>query len=172
MHVMEAILSRRSIRKFTPEPIPDELLMSLLKAAMYAPSARNTQAWNFIVVRNKSRLMALAEIHPYAKMLQSADSAILVCGNLAKEPEVPYLLQNCSAATQNILLAAHDSGLGSVWLGIQPREDRILEMGRFFKLPESLVPISLVALGFPDESFPVPERNWKSCIARETWPLQ
>lgn len=151
MNTLDAIFSRRSIRKYTDEPIAPQLLREILNAAMHAPSARNSQAWHFILEERKSRLQQLAEIHPYGKMLRSAAAAILVCGDLQADDSVIYLIQNCSAATQNALLAAHELGLGAVWLGIQPREKRIKSMKEFFNLPDYIVPVSLIALGHPLE---------------------
>lgn len=158
MNTLDAIFSRRSIRSFKNKSVAPDLIQQILKAAMYAPSARNTQSWSFIVVDDRERLDKLAEIHPYAKMLKTAAIAILVCGDLLMEESIIYQIQNCSAATQNILLATHDLGMGAVWLGIQPREDRIIKMRDFFKLPKHIAPITLVALGYPTDSPPIPER--------------
>ena len=160
MEAMEAIMTRRSIRKFNGEPIADQELIKILDAAMHAPSARNSQSWHFIVEKQRQRLNELSEIHPYGKMLRSAGAAILVCGDLDLDPSLVYQIQNCSAATQNALLAAHALGIGSVWLGIQPREERISSMVRFFKLPPNIVPVSLVALGWPLEK-PVAHDRFK-----------
>ena len=151
MDTLDAIFSRRSIRKFDGKAIRRELLMQVLKAAMYAPSARNSQAWHFIVEEDRARLRQLAQIHPYGKMLSKAGAAILVCGDRSIDDSLLYLVQNCSAATQNALLAAHAVGLGAVWLGIQPREKRIQDMKDFFKLPGNIVPVTLIAIGHPLE---------------------
>jgi len=149
MNTLESIFSRRSIRKFDGHPIPRDLLLQILKAAMYAPSARNSQAWHFVLEEERERLIQLAGIHPYGKMLDSAGAAILVCGDKKIDESLLYLVQNCAAATQNALLAAHELGLGAVWLGIQPREQRVQSMKEFFNLPDHIVPISLIAVGYP-----------------------
>jgi nitroreductase len=151
MSTLEDIFSRRSIRKYKPQAVEQDKLTLLIKAAMYAPSARNTRPWHFIVVNERSQLDSLSEIHPYARMLKTATLAILVCGDTTLESSLEYLIQNCSAATQNILLAATSIGLGSVWLGIQPREARIRAMIDYFKLPPNILPITLIAIGYPDE---------------------
>ncbi len=151
MNTLDAIFSRRSIRKFDGRPVSRELLMQIIKAAMYAPSARNSQAWYFIVEEDRDRLRQLAQIHPYGKMLGKAGAAVLTCGDRSIDEALLYLVQNCSAATQNALLAAHALGLGAVWLGIQPREKRIQDMKDFFKLPGHIVPVSLIAIGNPLE---------------------
>ncbi len=158
MNIIETILMRRSIRKFHKTEIPPETIQLLLKAAMYAPSARNTQAWNFIVVTDRHLLDQLAVIHPYAKMLKYAPLAILVCGDKLIEENESYLAVNCSAATQNLLLAAHSLGLGSVWLGVYPKPDRIQPISDLLNLPLDCIPISMIALGFPDEQREQPQR--------------
>lgn len=169
MNTFDSIISRRSIRKFKNIPIEEEKINKLLKAAMYAPSARNVQPWYYIYTENREKLDQLSEIHPYAKMLKEATLAILVCGDLNNEKMSEYIIQNCAAATQNILLAATEIGLGSVWLGIQPREDRILNMKKFFRLPENIIPVSLIAIGYPDEFKETPERFKPDRIKKDFW---
>lgn len=170
MNIIETITTRRSIRKFKELPIADETIEQLLKAAMYAPSARNSQAWNFVLINKRGILDELSEIHPYGKMLKQSPLAILVCGDKNIEENDAYLSINCSAATQNILLAAHSLGLGSVWLGIYPREERMNPIKNFLKLPEKCLPVSLIAIGWPDEKIPLPERFFKEKIHyNDTW---
>jgi len=143
--------------------------LDLLKAGMYAPSARNLQPWYFIYTDKRKTLNELSEIHPYAKMLKEATLAILVCGDLKLEENLNYIIQDCSAATQNILLAATDLGLGSVWLGIQPREDRVKNMKSFFNLPDNIIPISLISIGYPDEIKQLPERFNPERVKYNDW---
>lgn len=164
MEVFENIISRRSIRKFMDKPIESAMIEKLLEAAMYAPSARNTQAWNFVVINNRNLLDKLVEIHPYAKMLKQAPLAILVCGDKGIEDNEAYLSLNCAAATQNILLAAHSFGLGSVWLGVYPRHERMDPIRDLLKLPVDNMPVSLIAIGWPDEIKPHPQRFFKEKI--------
>ncbi len=130
MDVLEAIFTRRSIRRFENRPVSPEIVEQLLKAAMYAPSARNTQSWHFVVITDRQLLDAVPTFHPYAAMIREAPLAILVCGDEQLEPRTAYWVENCSAATQNILLAAHGLGLGAVWLGIYPNSDRVEGMRR------------------------------------------
>lgn len=151
METLKAIFTRRSIRKYSGNRVTDEQLEVLLRAAMQAPSARNKQPWHFIVINDKKVLNEIAENHPYGKMLQEAGAAIVVCGDRTIEEMDSYLLQNCSAATQNLLLAAHDLGLGAVWLGIHPREDRIHSLVSILNLPGHILPVSMISLGSPDE---------------------
>ena len=158
MDVFEAIYNCRSIRKFEPKPVEKEKVQEMLKSAMYAPSARNTQSWQFIVITDKELLDALMRVHPYAAMLAEAPLAILVCGDKTAEAMEGYLNTNCSAATQNILLAAYALGPGSVWLGVYPRQERIKGITGVLKLPEHILPISLIALGYPAERTVKPER--------------
>lgn len=169
METLEAIRTRRSIRKFISKEIGDEAINKLLEAAMYAPSARDTQSWHFIVVTKKELLHRVPKVHPYANMLYEAPLAILICGDLSIEHITEYNAVNCAAATENLLLAAHDLGLGAVWLGVYPRLERMEPLVKLFELPENIVPISLVALGYPNETHPTPERFKKSRIHFNKW---
>jgi len=120
MDALETIFSRRSIRQFTNEPISDELIELLLRAGMNAPSAANRQPWRFVIINDRETLNQITTFHHYSLMLHQAPIAILVCGDSERAYERGYLALDCSAATQNILLAAHSLGLGAVWLGIYP----------------------------------------------------
>lgn len=151
MELWDAILTRRSIRRYTNQSIPDDLIEKLLIAGMHAPSARNKQPWHFIVVRKRELLDKISVIHPYAYMLKEAPLGIIICGDKKLEITEEYIVQDCSAATQNILLAAHGFGLGAVWLGIYPREPRIKALRELFSLPENIIPISMVSVGYPAE---------------------
>lgn len=120
MDVIQAIMTRRSIRKFTGEMINEEQLNTLLRAGCNAPSAHNYQPWHFVVVKNQEILSRIADKHPYAKMLPQAGCCIVVCGDDEKQQHKGFLVEDCSAAIQNILLAAHGIGLGAVWCGLYP----------------------------------------------------
>ncbi len=157
--MIEAILRRRSIRKYDPlRKIEKEKLSGLVCAAMYAPSARNLRPWQFVVVTDRALLDKITEVHPYAAMMKEATAAILVCGDKARDDNEIYLAKNGAAATQNILLEAWNRGLGSVWLGVFGREERMKALSEMFRLPEHLVPVALIGLGYPAEEKPVPER--------------
>jgi nitroreductase len=151
MDAYEAIITRRSIRAYTSQPIPPELIQQLLTAAMSAPSAGNQQPWQFIVVTERNMLDALADVLPYGKMLRQAPLAIVVCGDQQLQTHAGYWVQDCSAATQNLLLAAHASGLGAVWLGVYPREQRVADVRRLLGIPEHVVPLCVVSIGYPAE---------------------
>lgn len=156
---IEAISRRRSIRKYNINiPISRTILQQLIAAGMFAPTARNLQPWHFIIITDRKILDQIPAIHPYAQMMFEATAAILVCGDRLKDPNDFYLVQNGSAATQNILLEAWAHNIGSVWLGVYGREERMESVGALFNLPEHVIPISLIALGYPAEEKPVPER--------------
>ena len=169
MDVFEAILNRRSIRRYTSAKISDTLIEKLLKAAMYAPSAVNKQPWHFIVFRDRDTMAAITSFHRNAMMLHQADVAILVCWDETLQHDTGYGPVDCSAATQNILLAAHGSGLGGVWVGIYPRENRMESIRKVFNLPGHIQPFSIVSLGFPAEKKTMPERFERNKIHFEKW---
>lgn len=169
METLEAIRTRRSIRKFTNQKIDEEIITKLLEAAMYAPSARDTQPWHFIVTDKKEILHMIPRIHPHANMVYDASLAILICGDTTIENIEGYLAINCAAATENLLLAAHDLGLGTVWLGVYPRKERMEGLSKLFELPKKIIPVALVAVGYPDEKIETPERFIKTRIHFNKW---
>ncbi len=147
------ILGRRSIRAYTSEPVSDEAVRKLLEAAMAATSAAASDPWRFIVVRNREMLSGIARALPSQKMIGSGALGIVVCGDLeaAHDRQLSYMLQDCSAAIQNLLLCAHVLGLGACWLGVHPREYRFRSVQEILKLPENLIPVACVAVGHPAE---------------------
>ncbi|QGY39218.1 nitroreductase family protein [Pseudodesulfovibrio cashew] len=149
MHAIEAIKTRRSIRKYTDAPVSEELIREILEAAMLAPSAGNQQPWQFVVVDDREILDSLPSIHPYLSMVRQAPVGILVCGDQSKEKYPGYWVQDCSAAVQNLLLAAHALGLGAVWTGIHPMEDRVAAFRERFNLPDEVIPLAFIPLGHP-----------------------
>ncbi len=151
MDALQAILTRRSVRAFTAQPVSPERITQLLEAAMQAPSACNQQPWQFIVITDRKTLDELPAIHPHAEMSRQAALAIIVCGDLSLETCKGYWAQDCSAATQNLLLAAHALGLGAVWTGIYPVEDRVAAFRKRFGLPDHVIPLCLVPIGYPAE---------------------
>lgn len=166
---MDAILNRKSIRKYKDIKIGDEIVESLLRAAMAAPSAGNEQPWEFIVLRDKDIMRKITEFHPYSKMLLNTDVAIVVCGDEAKEKFKGYWVQDCSAASENILLAAEDKGLGAVWLGVYPMEDRVASLKEILNLPESVIPLSIIPVGYPDEQKDPSDRFNTERIHYDRW---
>ena len=168
---VEAILERRSIRQYTEQPIPEEMFTELLEAGMCAPSAGNERPWHFIVITERSLLEGITEIHEHSKMLKQAPAAIIVCADLTRNiyPGVNYWIQDCAAATENILLAAQDKGLGTCWLGVYPREERMAGMRRLLELPEHIVPFAAVAVGYPDEIKSAGSRYDATRVHRNGW---
>lgn len=152
MDCMQGILTRRSCRSFKKKSIDEDIIFRLLEAGVSAPSAGNQQPWQFIVLSDKGVLEEVSCFLPHGAMLADADKGICVCGDRSVEKYKGYWMVDCSAATQNILLAAHSFGIGSCWLGVYPKEDRITALSQFFKVPEFIVPFSIVALGYSDES--------------------
>jgi nitroreductase len=155
---VDTIRNRRSIRKYTAQPVSQELVTRLLEAAMSAPSAGNEQPWEFIVITDRETMQAITKVHPYSQMLKEAPLAIVVCGNLDREKYPGFWIEDCSAATENILLEAENIGLGGVWLGVYPHDERVKGISELLGLPSSVIPLSLVALGYPAEKKPPAER--------------
>lgn len=158
MELYDGIISRRSIRKYKEEIIPKEIVEKIIKAGMYAPSSGNKRPWFFVIIKNKDFLNRIADFHPYGKMLYQAPLAILVCGNKKIQEMEGYIALDCSAATQNILLSAHSFGIGSCWIAIYPRKERMDFIKSLLNLEEYLIPICLISLGFPNEEKAIPER--------------
>jgi nitroreductase len=169
METLKAILTRRSIRKYSEKNIPEEYYEILLRAAMHAPSARNRQPWHFIIISDHQILNKLAEVSPSWKMLKEAANAIVVCGDLELEELESFIIQDCSAATQNILLAAHELGLGTVWLGVHPREERLRPLIEILQIPGHILPVSMVSIGKPDEYREQPDRYNIERIHQDKW---
>jgi len=169
MDAMEAILSRRSIRVYTSKPVPESLVTELLKAAMAAPSAGNEQPWQFVVITERGLLDGIPKFHPYSAMLKHASIAILICGDLTKEKYKGCWVQDCSAATENLLLAATAKGLGAVWTAVHPMEDRVLGMRKLLNLPEHIIPLSLVPIGYPADQPGRPDRFDPGRVHKERW---
>jgi nitroreductase len=168
---MEAILTRRSIRKYTPEPVTEDTLKRLLQAAMSAPTANNQQPWHFVVIKDRKIMNEIPKFHHYSSMLKEAPLAILVCGSLKESllNSEGYLVLDCTAATQNLLLAAHAEGLGAVWLGVYPRPERLEGMRRLLSLPDYVVPVALISLGHPAEKKPMEERYDPDKVHLDKW---
>jgi nitroreductase len=166
---MSDIRSRRSIRKYTGREVTGEQVTELLRAAMSAPSAGNQQPWRFVVVRSQEQREQIPLFHPHAAMTPSASVVIAVCGDM-QELRIPERwVQDCSAATQNLLLAAHEMGLGAVWLGVYPTEERVEGVRKLLALPDYIMPLSLVAIGYPAEHPPVADRFDAGYVHYDRW---
>lgn len=169
MDAMEAILGRRSIRKYSEKAVPEDLVHELLTAAMAAPSAGNQQPWQFIVIDERRLLNAITEFHPYADALKQAPIAITVCGDMTLQKWEGFWVQDCSAAIENLLVAAHAKGLGTVWLGVHPIGDRASGLRNLLRLPDTIVPLAVIALGYPAEHKEPANRYDSSRIHRNGW---
>jgi len=151
---LETIFRRKSVRKYRPGGVNSETLSLLVRAGMAAPSAKNLQPWKFVIVTDEGLKAEMAEKLPYAKMLAQAPAAIVVCGDLKKSSGSPceaYWVQDCSAATQNILLAAESLGLGAVWTAAHPYPDRVKIVVAALALPSNLIPLCVIPLGYPEK---------------------
>jgi len=164
---VQIVFARRSIRKYTNEPVSEADTKTLLEAAMAAPSASNRKPWAFIVVTERETLDALADAHPHGKMLFDATLCIAVCGDLTEMER--YWVQDCSAATENLLLAATALDLGAVWLGVYPREERVTAVRQVLSIPEHITPLNLISIGHPAEEKKPRTQYDESCVHYERW---
>lgn len=165
------ILARRSVRSYTDAPVDDEALRTLLKAAMSAPSAAAADPWHFLVVRNPGMLARLAEVLPRGQMIAKARLGIIICGDQqrAHRRQLSYLLQDCGAATENLLLAASMLGLGACWLGIHPDPARVGGVRQLFAIPASVIPVAGVAIGHPRQHPRARTRFREQAVHYELW---
>lgn len=165
------IFGRRSIRVYKPGEIGEDLVQAMLEAAMSAPSAVAKDPWRFVVIRDTLKLHRVASVLPNGQMLANASLGIVVCGDLdaAHDHQVSYLLQDCSAAVQNLLLAAHLLGLGGCWLGIHPRAERIKQVSALLDLPAHVIPVAGIALGWPGEEKEPRTRYHAEYVHAEKW---
>ncbi len=168
---LQYLYSRRSVRRFKSDDVDEGLVRDLLEAAMAAPSAVAKDPWDFVVIRNREMLAGIAEGLPNGKMLADVPVGIVICGNLqrAHDGQLSYLLQDCSASIENLLLAVSALGLGACWLGVHPREDRVQHIRSLLSIPDGIIPISAIAIGWPAES-PAPRTRYREdAVHRETW---
>jgi nitroreductase len=165
------IFGRRSIRAYTSAEVSQETVQKLLEAAMAAPSAVAKDPWRFIVIRKSQTLSRIADELPNGKMLASAAVGITVCGDLeaTHDQQLSYLLQDCSAAIENLLLCAHILGLGACWLGVHPREQRVNALKKILSLPLSVIPVACIAIGHPAESKEPRTRFSRDYVHFEKW---
>ena len=169
MDLLEAIFTRRSIRRYSDKDIENEIVDKIIHAGMYAPSAVNKQPWHFVVFDKLETRNAIMEVHRSSLMLAKAKKAILVCFDENLQHDDGFGLLDCSAATQNMLLAAHALGLGSCWIGIYPRQARMEGLKKIFKLPDSIIPFAVISLGYPAENKETPDRIKPERIHYESW---
>lgn len=163
--VIAAIMERKSVRNYTAEPVSRENLELLAKSGMAAPTAGNIQPWEFIAIDDKGILQQLSQVQPYVGMAAKAPAAIVVCGNMhdyqGKERMREFWVQDTSAATENILLAAESLKLGAVWAGIHPDAERVAKVQKILRLPEYLIPLNIIVIGYPAGG-EQPKNKWKA----------
>ena len=158
---IENIMTRASVRQFTDRAIAPDTLETIVKAGMAAPTAKNKQPWEFVVVTDRAVLDSIEAVHPYSN-LKTATAAVIVCGNMQKAIEgegQSYWVQDCSAATENILLAAHALGLGAVWCGVYPIQERVAPLKDVLGLPSYVIPLNVITMGYPGAA-PQPKDKW------------
>ena len=168
---LQPLWGRRSVRKYSEQEVADPLILDLLRAAMAAPSACAKDPWRWVVIHHRRTLEAIAAVLPHGKMLAQAPVGIVVCGDLkaAHANELSYLLQDCSAAIENLLIAAHLLGLGACWLGVHPRPERVKGITGILGLPEHVLPVSGVAIGYPAETHRPRTRFKPEYVHQERW---
>jgi nitroreductase len=168
---LSLIFQRRSVREFSPGEVPAHVIQDMLEAAMAAPSACCKDPWDFVVVKDLAMRVRMADGLPNGKFLTSAALGIVVCGNIerAHAGELSYMLQDCSAAMQNLLMAAEGLGFGACWLGVHPREDRIAMLRNLLGLPEKIIPIGVAAVGVPAVKMEARTRFKESAVHWEKW---
>jgi len=169
LDAIQAILGRRSIRKFTGGAIPDKDVKLLLEAAMAAPSACNQQPWHYIVVRKQETFGKIIGVQPYTRMLEKASLAIIVCADPALQTCPGFWAQDCSAATENLLIAVHALGYGATWCGLFPNDEVVWKIREIFEIPKEVYPLCVVAIGVPDEAKPPANRYKEERVHAEKW---
>jgi nitroreductase len=170
LNTFEAILTRRSIRKYKDTPIPQEFFEKIIRAGMYAPSAMNLQPWDYIIFNTPESIQqCTVSVTHGENILKQSPAAILVCGDNKTEPNVDYVIQNCSAAIQNMLLQIHEMGLGACWIAVYPLQEVILKLRSTFGIPDHILPVALISIGYPAEEVTAEERYKKEKIHFNKW---
>lgn len=169
MDALDAIGTRRSIRRFEAAEVDSQDVETVLRAAMAAPSAGNQQSWRFIVVKQRAQLDLLSATSPFAGMLREAPLAIVVCGETSGARHPGFWVEDCSAAMENLLLASHALGLGAVWLGYYPALERVELVRDLLGLPESVQVLGIAAIGHPSETKPPVDRFEPAYVHDEVW---
>ncbi len=161
--ILESILTRSSVRTYTTEKVSDEQVEMMLRAGMSAPTAGNRQPWELVVITDREILDTIPSIIKYAYMSAEAPLAIVVLGNPEVSLHADYWVQDCSAVTENILLAAHAMGLGAVWCGVYPNYSpvgRVEKMQELLNVPKEWVPLNVIVVGHPNKEATIKDK-WK-----------
>ena len=166
---MNSIFTRCSIRKFKKTKIEKEKQELILKAAFAAPSAKNAQPWEFLVIEDEDELARMSTFTPYAKPLENAALGIVVLGNLQRNDMIDFCEQDCAAATQNMLVEANELGIGSVWMGVYPVQEKVQVLKTHFQLPDYVVPLWMIAFGYPDQEPKIKDKYNTNYIHYHHW---
>lgn len=160
---IKTIHQRKSVRHFTDKEVTKEQLEAIVRAGMAAPTAINTQPWQFLVVTDKELKAKYAEGNRQAEMINKCQALVIICGdmNIGSERSQAFWVQDVSAATENLLLAVESLGLGAVWTGVYPIEERVKEVKEKFALPEKVIPLCVVLVGHPEGDLDQPKDKWK-----------
>ncbi|MDZ4199480.1 MAG: nitroreductase family protein [Kiritimatiellia bacterium] len=169
MTILDCLLTRRSIRKFTGEPLTPETLRALLDVFMSSPSAADARPWHCVVVEDRAVLAAMADRMPHCEMLREAGLGLVICGDPSLEKIPGFWVQDCAAATQSVLIAAHGLGLGGVWIGLHPVPDRESTVRELLGLPAGILPFSIAVVGLPAEKLPREDRYDPARVHRNRW---
>lgn len=169
MDALEAIMTRRSTRAFTDEPVTDADIEAILRAAMAAPSAHNGRPWRFVLVREREQLERLSVATPFAKPLASAQAGLVVCSEVTIGPFAGFWVIDCSAAIENALVAANAVGLGGLWIGVHPIAPFASAVRRIIGAPRTVRVHSMVAIGHPAREKPDVDRYEPEWVHRERW---
>jgi nitroreductase len=169
---LDSIFNRRSIRTYSDKELSNDIIEKLINAAVQAPSAVNKQTWDFVVITEQSLKDKIADTYIYTKMVKDAPAAILVCGNLDRAlpgPAEDFWVQDCSAASTNLLIAAQSLGLGAVWTGVYPLQDRRDFYTELLDLPKNIVPFALISVGYPTKEYPAKKYRVPEQIHYNNW---
>ncbi len=169
LNIIEGIISRRSIRVYENRAVPDKLINTIINAGCCAPSAKSKRPWEFVIIKDKDKLVRLSQTNSNVSMIENSSCCIVVCGDKIRQGISELLIEDCSAATQNMLLAAHGLELGAVWCGVLKNSETRTYLCNELKLPDSIMPISIVVLGYPCEEKTVRNRFDPSKIHSEVW---
>ncbi len=168
-NTIDTIYDRRSIRKFLDKTVNPDLVDEILRAGLFAPSGYNKQPWHFVVFDQKDLIQKIKNMHPYASSLETAPVCIMVCGDTDLELAEGFYQVDCSAAIENMLLAAKALGLDTCWMGIYPWQEVMGNFSKTFELPQNVKPFALIALGYGAVKLERPKRYDTSKIHYNKW---
>lgn len=169
MQTLQTLKTRRSIRKYTDRKISDADIKEIITCAMYSPSGLDRQPWHFIVINKKELFDEIFKVTSHADMIKAASHAIIICGDNKLEENEGLLIQDISAAMENLLIAAHSLGFGGVWVGIYPFDDIEKGIRKLFTIPDNILPITMAVIGYPAESPELPDRFKEDRIHLNEW---